>query len=122
MEILKEFRNNVSIISLGANKDGSGVTGEIELDVDNNYQLTEAVEEELAKGHRNILLNIKLVNYVDSSGLGAIFDGYKQVAEKGGQFKLLSSNVEVRRILDITKISKKIDIFGTEEDALSKFG
>ena len=89
--------------------------------MDNNYLLTEAVEGELAKGHHHILLNIKLVNYVDSSGLGAIFDSYKQVSEKGGVFKLLSTNVEVRRILDITKISKKIEIYGTEADALKTF-
>ena len=83
--------------------------------------LSEAVENELAKGHHQILLNIKLVNYVDSSGLGAIFDSYKQVSEKGGVFKICNPNVEVKRVLEITKISKKIDIFSSEEQALQSF-
>ncbi|MEK6558399.1 MAG: STAS domain-containing protein [Candidatus Margulisiibacteriota bacterium] len=122
LEVVKEFRNNVSVVILGAKKEGQSVSGEIELDVDNNYQLTEAVEGELAAGHLKILLNIKLVSYVDSSGLGAIFDSYKQTVEKGGQFKLVSTNIEVRRILDITKISKKIEIFGSEDEALRTFG
>lgn len=121
LEVVKEFRNNVSVVIVGAKKEGQVVSGDIELDVDNNYQLTEAVEGELSAGHLKILLNIKLVSYVDSSGLGAIFDSYKQTVEKGGQFKLVSTNAEVRRILDITKISKKIEIFSSEDDALRTF-
>ncbi len=121
MEIFTENKRNVSIVHLGLKKDASGVSGEVELDVDNNYLLSEAVENELAKGHHQILLNIKLVNYVDSSGLGAIFDSYKQVSEKGGVFKICNPNVEVKRVLEITKISKKIDIFSSEEQALQSF-
>ena len=121
LEIFSENRGNVSIVHLGLKNDASGVSGEVELDVDNNYLLSEAVENELAKGHRQILLNIKLVNYVDSSGLGAIFDSYKQVVEKGGVLKIANPNVEVKRVLEITKISKKIDIFANEEQALQSF-
>lgn len=121
MEIFSETKGNVTVINLGAKKEAAGVSGDVELDVDNNYMLSEAVENELAKGHHKILLNIKLVNYVDSSGLGAIFDSYKQVTEKGGIFKIANPNVEVKRVLEITKISKKIDIFGSEEQALQSF-
>lgn len=118
MEVHKDVRGDVLIISLGATRSGTGVSGEIELDVDNNYILTEAIEEELAKGHAKIILELKNVNYVDSSGLGAIFDSYKQVAERSGVFVILNPNVDVRRVLDITKISKKIQIFNNEQEAL----
>ena len=121
MEIQKEQKNGVLILTLGAKKDGENVIGDIELDVDNNYVLTEAVEEELSKGAKNILLKLKFVNYVDSSGLGAIFDSYKQVVEKGGALKILNPNVDVKRVLDITKISKKINIYDNEDDAVSSF-
>ena len=121
MEIIKEVRNNICIISLGARKEGNAVSGEIELDVDNNYMLTETVEEELNKGQKNFVLEMKFINYVDSSGLGAIFDSYKQVTEKGGGFRILNPNADVRRVLDITKISKKINIYNKEEEALAGF-
>lgn len=121
MEIQKQKRNNVTIIILGASKTGDSVSGEIELDVDNNYILTEAVEEQLALNNTNIILELKNVNYVDSSGLGAIFDSYKQVVEKKGIFRILSPKIDVKRVLDITKISKKIDIFDNIEDALKSF-
>jgi stage II sporulation protein AA (anti-sigma F factor antagonist) len=121
LEIFTENRGHVVIIHLGAKRDSAGVSGEVELDVDNNYMLSEAVENELARGHNAILLNIKLVNYVDSSGLGAIFDSYKQVSEKGGTFRIANPNLEVKRVLEITKISKKIDIFPSEELALQGF-
>ncbi|MDD5455725.1 MAG: STAS domain-containing protein [Candidatus Margulisbacteria bacterium] len=121
MEIHKEVKNGILIISLGAKKTETGVTGDIELDVDNNYVLTEIIEEELNRGNKNILLEMKNVNYVDSSGLGAIFDSYKQITEKSGAFKILNPTVDVKRVLDITKISKKINIFVNEEEALKSF-
>lgn len=121
MEISKEQKGNVIVIGLGARKDGNVVSGDIELDVDNNYMLTEAVEEQVAKGHVNVVIEMKNVNYVDSSGLGAIFDSYKQVTEKGGNLRILNPNVDVRRVLDITKISKKINIYNSEEEALASF-
>jgi anti-anti-sigma factor len=65
----------------------------VELDVDNNYLLIEAVEEELSKGKNKIILQLKNVSYVDSSGLGAIFDSYKQVVERDGQLKILNPNL-----------------------------
>ena len=121
LEIQKEVKNNIVILSLGANKSGNTVTGDVELDVDNNYLLIESVEEELSKGKIKLILQLKNVSYVDSSGLGAIFDSYKQVVEKDGQLKILNPNIDVKRVLDITKISKKIDIYNNEEEALKSF-
>ena len=121
MEISKEQNNNILIIGIGAKKDGNSVSGDIELDVDNNFQLTEVVEEEVSRGNIKIILEMKCVNYVDSSGLGAIFDSYKQVSEKGGSFVILNPNIDVKRVLDITKISKKINIFNNLEEAIKSF-
>jgi len=121
LEIQKDIKRDVVILSLGANKSGNIVSGDVELDVDNNYLLIEAVEEELNQGKIKIILELKNVSYVDSSGLGAIFDSYKQVVEKDGQLKILNPNVDVKRVLDITKISKKIDILNNEEEAVSSF-
>ncbi len=121
LEIQKEVKSNIVILSLGATKSGNTVSGEVELDVDNNYLLIEAVEEELSKGKSKLILQLKNVSYVDSSGLGAIFDSYKQVVEKDGQLKILNPNIDVKRVLDITKISKKIDIYNNEEEALKSF-
>ena len=121
MEIQKEKRSNVMIITLGATKTGDHVSGEIELDVDNNYILTEAVEEQLALNNINVVLDLKNVNYVDSSGLGAIFDSYKQVVEKKGVLRILSPKIDVKRVLDITKISKKINIYVNLDEAIQSF-
>jgi len=121
LEIQRDIKSNVVVLSLGANKAGNTVSGDVELDVDNNYLLIEAVEEELNQGKTNIILELKNVSYVDSSGLGAIFDSYKQVVEKDGKLKILNPNVDVKRVLDITKISKKIDILNNEEEAIKSF-
>jgi anti-anti-sigma factor len=121
LQIHKEVKNKVAILILGAEKSANGVSGDVELDVDNNYLLIEAVEEEIKKGNNKIILQLKNVSYVDSSGLGAIFDSYKQVVDSTGQLKILSPNIDVKRVLDITKISKKINIYNNEEEALSSF-
>lgn len=121
VDIQKEIINNVLVVTLGAEVNEEQITTDVELDIDNNYILTEAIEEELGKGQTKFLLNLKNVSYIDSSGLGAIFDGYKQVEEKNGVLKILNPSSDVKRVLDITKISQRIKIFFNEKEAIENF-
>ena len=59
------------------------------------------------------------VSYIDSSGLWALFEGHKKAAQRGGKLVLLNPTKDVRRVLDITKMSSKIQIFTTQTEALT---
>ncbi len=121
MEVAKDTVGKALVIRFGATLEGSNVKGEIELDIDNNYILTEVIEKDIAAGKKNIVLDLTNISYIDSSGLGAIFDCYKQVTENGGNIVLLRPSADVKRVLDITQISKKIRIFDDEKAAGDSF-
>jgi len=121
MQITKEKKNNITVLRLGAEIVADKATGEIELDIDNNYMFTEAIEAEVNHGQTNFVVDLTNLSYIDSSGLGAIFDSFKLVTEKSGNIVLLNPSSDVKRVLDITQISKKVKVFSEEADALSSF-
>ena len=61
------------------------------------------------------------ISYIDSSGLWAIFESYKKATQRNGEILLINPRKDVKRVLDITKISTKIHIFQNESDALIYF-
>ena len=56
-------------------------------------------------------LESKNISYIDSSGLWALFESHKKANQKNGKIVLLSPKKDVKRVLDITKMSTKINIF-----------
>ena len=124
MEILHRTDRGVTIISIGYEVDpdysgGEKTTGFTELDIDNHYVFLEMIDTLIDAGKTNILVNLENVSYIDSSGLGALFDGYRKVTSKNGAFSLCHANKDVKRVLEITKISKKIKGYETEDEAIS---
>ena len=59
------------------------------------------------------------ISYIDSSGLWALFEGHKKAAQREGKMVLLKPAKDVKRVLDITKMSAKMDIVDTEDDAIN---
>ncbi|MDD5455726.1 MAG: STAS domain-containing protein [Candidatus Margulisbacteria bacterium] len=103
MEVTKELKEFL-IVTLGGRKEGNNVSGQIEIDIDNYYIITETIDNELEKGTINFLLELKNVKYIDSSGFGAILNCYQKIASSGGIFKILNPSEHVKRMLNILKI------------------
>ena len=61
------------------------------------------------------------VSYIDSSGLWDLFEGHKKASQKSGHLVLLNTSKDVKRVLDITKISSKMQVFQDENEALNSF-
>jgi anti-anti-sigma factor len=118
VQVSKDQQGNALILRFGSEIVNNKASGEIELDIDNNYVLTEAIEKDLESGKKDFILDLESISYIDSSGLGAIFDSYKQITEAGGKISLLNPTADVKRVLDITQISKKIKIFSNEKEAV----
>ena len=83
--------------------------------------LRDLIRENLAKGQRNILLNLAGINYIDSSGLGELVSGYRLIKSEGGEVKLLNLNKKVTDLLQITKLYTVFDIHTQEHQALASF-
>jgi len=83
--------------------------------------LHELVRELLKEGHKNLLLNLRDVPYVDSSGIGEFFSSFTTVQNQGGVLKLANPNERVRNVLHLTKLNTVIDVMDDEATAVQSF-
>ena len=86
-----------------------------------SVQLRDAVRDLLAKGSKNILLNLADVNYIDSSGIGELVSAYTTVRNQGGELKLLNLTKKVHDLLQITKLYTVFDVKDDEATAVKAF-
>jgi anti-sigma B factor antagonist len=84
-------------------------------------QLREIIRDLLAKGHKNILLNLGEVTYIDSSGIGELVSGFTAVSNQGGHLRLLNLTKKVHDLLQITKLLTVFDVHDDEAKAIASF-
>ncbi len=73
------------------------------------------------KTSNQILLDLSQMNYIDSSGLGAIVFAHQEITHQGGQLKIASLQPKPRVVFDITKVYRIFDIYDDVETAISSF-
>lgn len=79
----------------------------------------EAVAEAVAVGGcRRVVLNLRRLTFLDSSGLGAILGLYRHVAEEGGTLAIAQPPPTVRAIIELSGIGGLVPLFPSEEHAL----
>ena len=83
--------------------------------------LRETVQELLGEGHKKIMLNLRRVTHIDSSGIGEMVRALTTTRSKGGEFKLVSISQPVNEILKITHLTAIFDIVTDEPSGLSSF-
>jgi anti-sigma B factor antagonist len=83
--------------------------------------LRDALKDLLKKGQKNILLNLKDVTYIDSSGIGELVSAYTTITNQGGHLKLLGLTHRVKDLLQITKLYTVFDVHEDEAHAVRSF-
>jgi anti-sigma B factor antagonist len=81
--------------------------------------LREKVAEVTAAGKRNLVLNLAGVDYIDSTGLGALVVCVTGLRKLGGNMKLLNLNRRNIDLLVMTKLDTVFEVFTDEQDAVS---
>jgi anti-sigma B factor antagonist len=70
---------------------------------------------------KNIILNLKQVSYIDSSGLGALIAGHSLMTDVGGDLRLLKLSKRSAQLLILTKLTTVFQIFDDEQAAINSF-
>ena len=83
--------------------------------------LRDSVRDLLAKGSKQILLNLGDVSYIDSSGIGELVSAFTTVKNQGGDLKLLNLTKKVHDLLQITKLYTVFDVKDDEASAVASF-
>lgn len=83
--------------------------------------IQDQVRSVLADGHKNIILDLASVTYMDSSGLGELVGSYATVVSQGAEIRLLNLHPKVYNLLQITKLYTVFAIYTDEEAAIQSF-
>lgn len=83
--------------------------------------LKDKIDSLIAQQRTRVLLNLKHVPYIDSSGLGQLAASYGAVMKSNGALKLLSVGERNHDLLSITRLVTLFDSFESETEALQSF-
>lgn len=83
--------------------------------------LRDKVTELAAAGSKYVILNLAHVDYIDSTGLGALVMCATSQRKAGGALKLLNLNRRNIELLVMTKLATVFDLFTDEQDAVNSF-
>ncbi len=81
----------------------------------------ERIQELLEQGATRLVVDMEGLEFLDSSGLGALVSCLRRVKEKKGEIKLAGLRPEVRSIFEITRVSRLFHICDTLPEALGAF-
>ncbi|SFJ28762.1 anti-sigma F factor antagonist [Thermoflavimicrobium dichotomicum] len=108
---MKHYRNVLVVRLMG------------ELDHHTAEQVRHQIEHELAKDiYTHLVLNLKHLDFMDSSGLGMILGRYKKVSQLGGRMVLCSIQPSVYRLMEMSGLFKILPTFEDEKSAVSACG
>ncbi len=66
-----------------------------------------------------VVLNLKAVRYIDSSGVASLVEGLKASRDVGARFILFGLNTSVREVLQLSKLVRIFEICESEEQAVA---
>ncbi|MBN1895934.1 STAS domain-containing protein [bacterium] len=84
-------------------------------------QLSELLHEKVNAGETRIIVDLRNVQYMNSSGLGILIGGVSAVRSHGGDLRLLHLNEKPRKVLEITQLDRIFKIFSSEAEAVESF-
>ena len=111
MKVTVRQRGNVTILDL---------KGKITIGV-GDVALRNAVQEAMAGGATNIVINLKDVTTIDSSGVGELVSAYTTATNRGAKLRLVNLPAKVSDILHITQLITVFEVYDTEDEAVASF-
>src|SRR5271169_4430895 len=103
--------NDVAVVWL----DGRIVLGE------ETIALREKVKGLLAEGKKKLVLDMKKVTFIDSSGLGALVTAHTSAKSSGATLRLCNLGSRANELLQMTRLVTVFEVSKSEADAVNSF-
>ena len=93
------------------------VSGEV--DVATVPRLREQLHALVASGTPRIVVDLDAVDFLDSTGLGVLVGALKRVRANGGELALVCTAARIRKVFEVTGLTKVFALFDTVDEAAS---
>ena len=111
MKVNVRQRDGVTILDL---------KGKITIGV-GDVALRNAVQEAINGGATKILINLRDVTTIDSSGVGELVSAYTTATNRSVKLRLVNLPSKVSDILQITQLITVFDVYDSEDEGLRSF-
>ena len=89
-----------------------------EMDLYNSYKLKELVMKMLEKSVKFFVINLEQVDYIDSSGIGALIYICSTVKKMNLKLAIESFHCSVKKVIELTKLTGYFPMANSVEEAL----
>ena len=79
------------------------------------------VSDYLEQGNKSLIINLQRLNYMNSSGLGALIAAHTSYAKNGGEIRLVGVTKNVQNLLVVTRLIEIFDVYDKIEEAIKSF-
>jgi anti-sigma B factor antagonist len=94
------------------------VSGDI--DFANSPEVRQSMLREIRESRTSrVIVNLRQVRYIDSSGVASLIEGLKASRDVGSRFILIGLSTSAREVLQLSRLTKVFEIYDTEEQALA---
>ena len=83
---------------------GCVVVARGQIDLGSSRRLSEALLRAIDDGLTNVVVDLKDVNFIDSTGLGVIIGVGKRLRRVGGSLTVLSSDETIRKVFELAGV------------------
>lgn len=92
-----------------------------EIDLYNAPEIKDIVNKLIEQKKYNVVINLKEVTYIDSSGIGALISSLSNLKKYQGGLKIINVFASVKKVFELTKLTSFFDIYDSEEEAVKAF-
>ena len=79
--------------------------------------LRRAVQSVVDEGSARVAVDLSAVEFIDSSGLGALVSGLKTARTAGGDLRLAAATDQVTSVLRLTNLDRILRVYPSPDDA-----
>jgi anti-sigma B factor antagonist len=83
--------------------------------------LNDYLHKLITEDKKNVVIDLKAVSFINSSGLGMLIGGLTTMRNSGGELKLARASKKVKHLLEVTKLLKVFDLHKNVNDAVAAF-
>jgi anti-sigma B factor antagonist len=91
------------------------------LDLVTSGEAKQRMVDAIGDGHRRLVVDMASVDFVDSSGLGAIVGVLKAARLAGGDLRIARPTGQLTSILELTMLDRVLRPYETVEEALTGY-
>ena len=89
------------------------------LDIATSPTVRAALLDAAERGQHRVIVDLSRLDFIDSTGLGALIGGQRRAKENGGEVRLVTREGQILRLLRITGLLSVFGVYHTLDEAVA---